>query len=194
MAKTSSRAEIFDDANVIVLLGLQVIAESLDCGVEIRLPAAGQASDQCDPHPQSGGEKKRDRQREERNRDFLLDGRLGGEAFTRPRPYWERPTNSCQPPPARQRGLLAQGFVGIRREGVSSRVWAPQSRAQALQHVVRDFEISVDILHVVEILKPLDHAQQLLRALLLDRHAAFRPPQNARRAGSPNLASRALPT
>src|SRR5207344_3205240 len=49
---------------------------------------------------------------------------------------------------------------------------------QPPQHVLRHIEIGVDLLHVVRFFKRVDHAQELLPGLLVDRHLGPRPPHD----------------
>src|SRR3546814_20555541 len=52
---------------------------------------------------------------------------------------------------------------------------------QARQHIVADFEVGRDPLHVVALVEHVQHLQHGLRLLLVDRHAGLRPPGELRR-------------
>ena len=80
--KDSGRGEILRYANGIVLIGLNVIAETLDRGVEeFYGEDEKQARDERDPGPQVPRDNKRQRQREAGDGELLLDGGLGAETL-----------------------------------------------------------------------------------------------------------------
>ena len=65
------------------------------------------------------------------------------------------------------------------------------SGAEPRHHVFGHFEIGVDVLHIIAVFEGFEQLEEARRGLLVDRRGGLRAPDEARRAGRAESASRA---